>query len=280
MKKLLNTKMTWLRVIIFAVATGVITALLNCIPGLQRTSFTAPAETLEIWVPFALYIIMNCKGYKEAMLKTFVFFLISQPLIYLVEVPFNERGWELFQYYPFWGIITVLTIPGAALAYRVKKGDAISAVILSIANLLMITLGLSRINNVIFEFPRYLITLIFCLGCPVIFIIYLLKNKRSRIIAIILGIVALIIGLCMFVFFPGDSSTSFSLEEGSWSGVLVSEKGLTANIEESGSMALESHKNGEYTVTVIGEDGKKICYDVTVKGANHYITVGEPYYSE
>ncbi len=41
----------------------------------------------------------------------FFFFLISQPLIYLLQVPFSSMGFELFIYYKYWFIWTLLTIP-------------------------------------------------------------------------------------------------------------------------------------------------------------------------
>lgn len=276
MKKHFEIEMNWRRVLLLSVASAVVTALLNCIPTLARTSFAAPAETLELWVVLAVLIIMNCSNVKEAMLKTFVFFLISQPLIYLIEVPFKEAGWSLFQYYPFWGVITVLTIPGAALAFRVKKGDILSAVILSVANFLLLLNGLSRISIVVYEFPRYLITLIFCLFFPFWFIVSLLKEKKSRIIAFLLAIAMILALICMYVVFPRDSTLSYLVEEGNWKLESVSPSGLQVQVGED-DMTLKSHMNGEYTVILEDESGRKLCYDVTVSGGDHYIAVEKPY---
>lgn len=86
-----NINMTWLKVIIFSVITGVYTGLINQVPFLTDTSFTDIAVSLEFWIVFAIFIIVNCKKWWDAVLKCFVFFLISQPLVYLVEVPF--LGW-------------------------------------------------------------------------------------------------------------------------------------------------------------------------------------------
>ena len=61
----------------------------------------------------AMYIILNCDSPLEAGKKTFIFFLISQPLIYLVQVPFSWLHWAIFVYYPTWGILTLFTFPGA-----------------------------------------------------------------------------------------------------------------------------------------------------------------------
>lgn len=108
----------WSRVIILAVITAVYTAVINLMPFLKETSFQDIAISLECWILFAVFIIVNCKNWWEASLKCFVFFLISQPLIYLIEVPFNSLGWRIFQYYKYWFIMTVLTLPGAVVAFQ------------------------------------------------------------------------------------------------------------------------------------------------------------------
>ena len=43
--------------------------------------YAVPLSTI-----LAIFIIVNCKNSKDAIIKCFVFFLISQPLIYLVEI--------------------------------------------------------------------------------------------------------------------------------------------------------------------------------------------------
>ena len=48
--------------------------------------------------------------------------MISQPLVYLVQVPFNhELGWGLFYYYIPWIWWTLATIPMAFVGYFIKK---------------------------------------------------------------------------------------------------------------------------------------------------------------
>ena len=88
-KKLFGeVNMTWPKVIIFAVVTAIYTALINQVPFLKDTSFRDIAISFECWILFAIIIIVNSKSGLDSALKTFVFFLISQPLIYLIEVPF------------------------------------------------------------------------------------------------------------------------------------------------------------------------------------------------
>ena len=81
------------------------------VPALHDTSFHTIAVTLEVWILFGILIIMNSRSNLDAALKCFVFFLISQPLVYLIQVPFSPLGWQLFGYYQFWFIWTLLCFP-------------------------------------------------------------------------------------------------------------------------------------------------------------------------
>ena len=99
--------MTWPKVLIFAVISAVYTAAVNLIPALSDTSLQDIAINPECWLLFAVFIIMNCGTWKEASLKCFVFFLVSQPLIYLIEVPFNSMGWGVFRNYGYWFMIFI-----------------------------------------------------------------------------------------------------------------------------------------------------------------------------
>ena len=81
---------TWLKLIISAIMIGIYTALMALIPTLKYTSFHDITVTFEVWILFGIIIIMNSKSAVDSALKCFVFFLISQPLVYLIQVPFNS----------------------------------------------------------------------------------------------------------------------------------------------------------------------------------------------
>ena len=121
MKKLFGQiNLNWPKVIILAIFVGVYTAVMAMIPAAKDTSFTDLAVTMEVWVLFGVFIIMNSKSAIDSALKCFVFFLISQPLIYLVQDVVNHSS--LFvTYYKFWFMITVLTLPMGFVGYYMKK---------------------------------------------------------------------------------------------------------------------------------------------------------------
>ena len=126
-------KMTWKRLILFAVISGVITGLIALLTP-DNNSIHQIAVTFETWVVLAIIVVVNCDRPLDADLKTFVYFLISQPLVYLVQVPFSRMGFGLFSYYwPYWFIWTAATLPGAFIAWFIKKDDLPGALILSVA---------------------------------------------------------------------------------------------------------------------------------------------------
>lgn len=262
LKKLFGeVNMTWGKVLILAIATAVFAALLNCIPILERTSLSTPAESFEFWILCAIFIIFNCHGYREAALKTFVFFLVSQPLIYLIEVPFKEKGFGLFEYYLPWFKITLLTVPGAMIAYRAKKDDVVAAIIMSVAIVLNLVCGLSRLNVLITEFPRYLLTMIFCVVTSGVYIFAAQKENKFKWITSGAGILTIAVMLGIYVFTPSGSSMSYPLPEEGWQVVSVSDSNLIASVEGD-SLHLESSKSGVYEVTFENAEGESVIYQI------------------
>ena len=130
-KLLGGLNMSWLTVILFAVGTAVITSVFLIVPLFKNSSFELMGVQYEAWIFFAVIIMANCKKPLESACKTFVFFLISQPLIYLFQVPFSLLGWGLFGYYRFWFILTLLTFPAAFVGWYITRKNWLSVLILA-----------------------------------------------------------------------------------------------------------------------------------------------------
>ena len=175
-------KMTWVKLVIYSVAAGVYTALMALLVP-DWCSFHDIAVTEEAWILLALVVITNCEKPLEAALKTFVFFLISQPIVYLVQVPFADMGWKLFGYYRYWFIITLLTFAGAYIAWFIKKDNIVSGLVLSVAVIMLSISGVGYLSTTVSEFPHHLLSAIYCLGIIPVFIFFILKNKKARILA-------------------------------------------------------------------------------------------------
>ncbi len=162
--------MGWPVVILYAVGTALLTTAFLLIPIFENTSFYRVGVTLEAWVFFAVIIMANCKKPLESALKTFVFFLISQPLIYLLQVPFSQMGWGLFMYYRYWFMWTLLTFPMAFVGWYIKKRNWLSLLILlPVVGFLTFTYA----DAFLFaakHFPYMLITALFCLLQVVVYL--------------------------------------------------------------------------------------------------------------
>ena len=168
--------MTWPVVCAFAAIIGIYVGVINQIPILYDTSFRDIAVTYEWWVLFALLIVSNCKSAREAGMKCLVFFLISQPVIFLVELPSIGLDKVLYYYTKIWLPITLLTLPGGAIAFYAKKQNALGAVVLSIGNTVVALLGVSYFQKLCHSFPRHLLTVV---SCAVIIAVLLWGCSRS-----------------------------------------------------------------------------------------------------
>ena len=217
MKKFLHKlfggiNLTWPRLIIFSVIMGIYTALMAMLVP-DGNSFHDIAVTGEWWILPAVFIIMNSKKPLEAALKTFVFFLISQPLVYLIQVPFNHMGWGLFRYYPYWFGITLLTFPAAFVCWYIKKDQWYSGVILSVITVLLAIIGINRIHALIETPPNHLITIIYCFTMIPLFIFATLKNKTPHIITAIITVVAILVYLPFTSTKPFETYNNSFIEE-------------------------------------------------------------------
>lgn len=258
-EKLFNeTKITWKLLIIYSVVTGVVVGLLNCVPFLEKTSFVAPAVTFEYWFVAAIFIISNCESAKEASIKTFLFFLISQPLIYLVEVPFKAAGWGLFRYYPYWGKITVLTIPGAWIAYQIKRDNLLGAVILSVATGFLFATGVFFIRDLFGDFPRGLVGAVFCIMFSVILVQVIMRTKKTRIMAYICSLI-FALGVIFVVSTTSSSRTAgIMLDDGHQWEIVEADTGA----EISGNyLTVTLKKEGTYNITLKNEKGETVKYE-------------------
>lgn len=280
-KLFFETKMTWPRVILFALATAVLTAALLIVPIFRDTSFENIGVTYEAWFLFALIIIMNCDKPLEAGLKTFVFFLISQPLIYLLQVPFSSAGWELFDYYGFWFKLTLLTLPGGMIAWFVKKDNLLSALILAVATGFLGFHLVNFLNTCIGHFPKYLLSVIFIAAEIVVFILVLLNKNRNRIIT---AAITIVVTAIMLVHSPADNSgvqgamEYYPIESGHvWE--ISSREGDLGDAEIcediKDTVLIYAKEFGTETITLVNEQGETLVLEVTYNNEDEGLVITE-----
>lgn len=260
--------MTWPKVILFAIVTAVYTALINQPAFLKDTSFQDIAVNLECWILFALIIILNCKKWWEASLKCFVFFLISQPLIFLIEVPFNSMGFGLFMYYKYWFVITILTLPGAAIAFLVKKKNWLSVLVLSVACCYLIWQGMEYAWSAMGDFPHHLLSAVFCFAFAIVLVFALLDGKSHRMAAIALMAVAL--AFTVFFFAPVRKQL-INLPEGNWTATTEDPEIAQIDSVEGTQAVIHAGHDGTTFIIFTNEEGETVEYNVTVSGGSMYM---------
>ena len=186
--------MSWPVVIIFAFFTAVLTAVIMIYPVFENTSLHYIGETVEAWILFAVIIMSNCKKPMESALKTLVFFLISQPLIYLFQVPFADMGWGLFGYYKYWFMWSLATFPMAFVGWFIKKRNWLSFIILLPVILYLSSIAGESFKFTLNHFPIRLGLAIFCLLQVLIYIYVFMSGKLMRLLGLVvtLGIIAFI----------------------------------------------------------------------------------------
>ncbi len=193
MKKLFGgINMTWKKVILFAILCGVYTGVMALIPATKDTSFRDISISFEWWILFAILIIVNSKTPLDSALKVFVFFLISQPLVYLVQVPFSPDGFGLFRYYPAWFEWTLLTFPMAFVGHYMKRDKWWGLLILAPMLLFLGFHYLGFFGEAVHFFPNHLLSALFCAVTLIVYPMFIFRDKRIRIAGLILSILILI----------------------------------------------------------------------------------------
>ena len=189
--------MSWPAVILYALGSAVLTAFFLIVPVFKNTSFQRMGETMEAWVFFAVIIMANCKTPAESARKTFAFFLFSQPLIYLFQVPFSWQGWHLFAYYPYWLIWTILTIPMAFAGWYINKKNWLSLLILTPVLFALTEYSIAAFRFSFRHFPLRLVTAVFCLAQVLLYLYVFTSNLRQKLLGFVLPAAAVLVLLLM-----------------------------------------------------------------------------------
>ncbi|MCR5134109.1 MAG: hypothetical protein K6B12_00570 [Clostridiales bacterium] len=241
MKKLFGEiDMTWKKVILIAVIAGLYTGLMAFLPAAKDTSFADISITFEVWILFGILIIVNSGSPLDAALKCFVFFLISQPLVYLVQVPFNVYGWGIFAYYRNWFLWTLFTFPMGYIGYYMKKDKWWGLLILA-PMLAFLAFHYHRfLRDIMTAFPHHLLTILFIVVTMIIYPLYIFKDKKIRLAGLAVSI-ALLLAATVFAFVQGGSF---------YNTTLITSGGETAGLEfdDTYTVRLSDDSFGEVSI--------------------------------
>ena len=276
--------LTWKKLIIFALIAGLYTGIMAMLQVAKDTSFSDLAVTFEVWILFGIFIIMNSKSAKDSALKCFTFFLISQPLVYLIQVPFNVYGCGIFVYYRYWFIWTIATIPMGFIGFYMKKDKWWGlAILLPILVLLGKNFG-DYLGQTIFSFPRHILTTIFCFVTMIIYPIAIFKDKKIKITGVIIGIIILIIFTAFVIIKPSTYETEVLCNGGSAGAVFDDSYKVYLSDESFGTLDIRFEpglddwvvhavfkKTGNTEIILESKDGEKTVYEITINNNKYDI---------
>lgn len=275
--------LTWPKLILAAVAAGIFTAVMALIPALHYTSFHTIAVTFEVWILFGILIIMNSKSNLDSALKCFVFFLISQPLVYLIQVPFSALGWALFGYYRFWFIWTLLCFPMGFIGYWMKKGKWWGYLILLPMIILTAESYMGYFSDFQFYMPRYILIVLFCACAMILYPAAIFENKKIKVagVAISGAFIAALTIMCLLN--PPIYSTDIMGNgenyrfDGTYTAYLADEKYGDVEIRyddgfENYILHADFKRAGDTVLTLVSPAGEKTEYDLHIERDTYKLT--------
>lgn len=271
MKKLFGEiNLTWKKLILFSILAGIYTAVMAILPITKDTSFRDIAIQLEVWILFGIIIVCNSKNPKDSALKCFIFFLISQPLIYLLQVPFSSQGWHIFSYYGYWFKWTLACLPMGFIGYYIKKNNILSLIIILPALFLLTILGLGYLNQAMNNFPRHLLSAIFCFALIITIILNIFDKAKLKIAAFSLVTISVIAyslirgGIVDSRFEVVKSLDSYNLSGELQITSFIATKHGDVNLiklDDSYNVKLSGIKGGNYTFEITDDQNKTILFE-------------------
>lgn len=273
-----ETNITWKRLIICAVVIGIYTGAMAILPFARDTSFADISISFEWWVLFGIFIILNSRSPLDSALKCFVFFLISQPLVYLVQVPFYDGGWSIFGYYRQWFLWTLLTFPMGFVGYYLKKDKWWGLLILTPMLLLVGIHYATFLGSTIAYFPYHLLSAVFCAATVLLYPAVTFKNRKVRRAGIAIAAVILA-AATVFALTRGhepyatnilassesgeeyfDETYTVSLTDDSYGEVSI----VRSDVADICTVHAEFRKTGTTELVLTSPDGKETVYTLTI----------------
>lgn len=287
MKKLFGgINLTWKKLIIAAIIFGVYTGIVAMVPIFLDTSFRDISITFEWWVLFGIIIIMNSKSPIDSALKCFVFFLVSMPIVYLVQVPFSELGWQLFNFYPDWFKWTLLTLPMGYIGHYMKKDKWWGLFILTPMVAFVGYHYYGFLKEAYSFFPNHLLSAIFCAVTMIIYPLGIFKDKLLKRIGLAISIVGIIVVSIIAVSSKRDFyNTTILMSGGSMEVVFDNTYKAYLEDESYGTLEIVYEKNievymvnasfkktGTTTFVLESPDGEKIRFKITIERSSYDVS--------
>ena len=261
-KRFGSINLTWPKLIVWAVLAGVYTAVMAILPAAKDTSFADISISFECWVLFGILIIVNSKTPLDSALKCFVFFLISQPLVYLVQVPFSALGWQLFRYYPTWFVWTLLTFPMGYVGWYMRKEKWWSLLILVPMLLFVGSHAFGFLQEARSFFPNHLLSAGFGISLAIVLAVTVLAFTGAR---QVYSTTLLVEGGKLNLEFD-DTYTAY-LEDPSYGTVSIEYEEAI----ESWMVNADLTRTGQTRLILVSPTGETHTFDLTIERNSYHI---------
>ena len=228
---------------------------------------------------------MNSKSPLDSALKCFVFFLISQPLVYLLQVPFSAVGWQIFGYYKYWFIWTILTLPMGFIGYYMKQNKWWGLLILTPMLLLLGFHFAMYLRKTFYYFPYHLLSAIFCFVTLLLYPLVIFNDKKIKTAGVIISALIVVAGIIYSFVNPLVYDTVPLVNGGSDGAVFDDTYKVYLEDKRFGDVAIEYdeglqdyliragfRKGGKTNLILEDPSGKKSIYEIDIRYHNFDIS--------
>ena len=241
------------------------------LPITRDTSFRDISIMFEWWILFGIIIISNSKNPLDSALKCFVFFLISQPLVYLIQVPFSSMGWGLFGYYRYWFYWTLACFPMGYIGYYIKNKNWLSVLIIAPMIIFLAFLGLGYINSTINDFPHHLLSGISCFLIISVVILSLFEKKLHRLVLFGIAFISIIVLIVLRGGVGGSQFETYRNIDNLDIPLVGKMKVISFTAEnKEGNVKVVDTKEEIHTLLVSGWDDGKYFFTISDETNNQY----------
>ena len=160
-------------------------------------------------------------------------------------------------------------MPGAVIAYQVKRKDWLSVAVLSVALAFLGYMAASYFWSVRASFPNHLLSLCFCILLALFFVFALLEHKSHRAVAIGVILISIEVSLILLkptfsqTIHPGEGNWTYTVEDPSVAGIVLN---------QDHSVSVTANQKGTTLLTLVSESGEKKEFYITVSGGSVYIS--------
>ena len=207
----------------------------------------------------------------------------GQPLVYLIQVPFSELGWQLFGYYRYWFMWTLLCFPMGFVGYWMKKDKWWGYLILLPMIALTAMSYATYFSDFLFYLPRFILLSVFCAAAMILYPVVIFKNRAIKAVGAAVGGAAVIAITVFCLLNPPVYSTEImsnseehtlndsytvSLADDSYGDVKI----VYMEDVEDYMLHADFRKGGDTVLTIASPKGEKTEYDLHIERNTYEVT--------